>query len=75
VSRALPGAVLHSVDAVMEHVLRLVGDGQVRAVDGSLISVDVDSICLHGDTAGSVALAAAVRDALADSGVTIASFV
>ena len=75
VSRALPGAVLHSVDAVTEHVLRLVGDGQVRAIDGSLISVDVDSICLHGDTAGSVALAAAVRAALVGSGVTIASFV
>jgi len=75
VSRALPGAVLHSVDAVIEHVLRLVGDGQVRAADGTLISVDVDSVCLHGDTAGSVALAAAVRDALAGSGVTIASFI
>jgi len=75
VSRALPGAVLHSVDAVTEHVLRLVGEGQVRAVDGSLITVDVESICLHGDTAGSVALAAAVRAALVGSGITIASFI
>ncbi|MDH6237763.1 5-oxoprolinase subunit PxpA [Cryobacterium sp. CG_9.6] len=75
VSRALPGAVLHSVAAVTEQVLRLAGDHQVLAIDGKLIDVEVESICLHGDTPDSVVLAAAVRAALVGSGITIDSFI
>lgn len=75
VSRTLPGAVLHSVDAVIEQVLRLSTENQVRTIDGSLIDVNVDSICLHGDTADAVTLAAAIRGALDAAGITVRSFV
>ncbi len=75
VSRSLPGAVLHSVDAVTEQVVRLAVDRQVRAVDGTLIDVPAQSICLHGDTPDAVRLATAVRAALQAAGVTLASFV
>ncbi|TDW29399.1 LamB/YcsF family protein [Cryobacterium psychrophilum] len=75
VSRRLPGAVLHSVAAVTEQVLRLAGDHQVLAIDGTLIDMEVESICLHGDTPDSVVLAAAVRSAIVGSGITIESFV
>jgi UPF0271 protein len=75
VSRREPGAVLHEVEDVVEHVLRLAGDGVVRATDGSLVPVKAESICLHGDTPGAVAMAAAVRAALVDAGIRIESFV
>jgi UPF0271 protein len=74
VSRREPGAVLHKVEDVVEHVLRLAGDGVVRAIDGSLVPVHAESICLHGDTPGAVAMAAAVRAALVDAGIRIESF-
>lgn len=74
VSRREPGAVLHEVKDVVEHVLRLATDGLVRAIDGSLVPVKAESICLHGDTPGSVAMAAAVRAALVDAGIQIQSF-
>ncbi|GEP27560.1 LamB/YcsF family protein [Cryobacterium levicorallinum] len=75
VSRTLPGAVLHSVEAVTAQVVRLALEGTVVAVDGSVIAVPAESICLHGDTPGAVRLAAAVRSALLAAGVSVASFV
>ncbi|MDJ0377103.1 5-oxoprolinase subunit PxpA [Cryobacterium sp. PH31-L1] len=75
VPRTLPGAVLHSVDAVTAQVVRLAVEGTVVAVDGSVIAVPAASICLHGDTPDAVRLAAAVRSALVSAGVSIASFV
>lgn len=74
VSRREPGAVLHSTDAVVEHVLQLVTRGTTTAIDGSVIEVQAESICLHGDTLGAVAMAQAVHAALRAEGVTIESF-
>jgi 5-oxoprolinase (ATP-hydrolysing) subunit A len=74
VSRREPGAVLHEVDDVVEHVLRIANDGVVRATDGSLVPVSAESICLHGDTPGAVAMARAVRSALNDAGISVQSF-
>ncbi len=75
VSRREMGAVLHSVDAVVEQVLLLVAEGRIRAIDGTLIDVRAESVCLHGDTPGAVAMAAAVNAALRNAGVRIESFV
>lgn len=75
VSRTLPGSVLHDAAAVTEQALRLAAEGQVRAIDGTLIDVAVESICLHGDTPGAVTMAAAVRAALQGAGLTVRSFV
>jgi UPF0271 protein len=67
--------VLHSVSAVTDQVLRLVLDGQVATIDGTIIDVPVESICLHGDTPDAVNLAVAIRASLEGAGVTITSFV
>jgi UPF0271 protein len=75
VSRRLPGAVLHDEDVIAERMLRLVSDGVVEAVDGSVVQIEADSICVHGDSPGAVAIARRVRDRLQAAGVTIASFV
>lgn len=75
VARTQPGAVLHSIEAVVAQSLDIALHGEVTAIDGSRISVDVQSLCLHGDTPGAVAMAAAVHTALHDAGVTITSFV
>ena len=62
VPRSEPGAVLLDPDAVTTQAARLALSGLV------------DSLCVHGDTPGTVALASAVREALVDAGVTIAPF-
>ena len=75
VSRREPGAVLHDEDAVAANMVRLATEGTIVARDGSTIKTSAESICLHGDTAGAVSMAAAVRRELEASGVDIRSFV
>lgn len=72
--RAEPGAVLHDPAAVAHQAVRFVHHGEVSAVDGSPVAVAVESICLHGDTPGAVAIARIVRQQLAEAGVTLARF-
>ncbi|MGF9663851.1 5-oxoprolinase subunit PxpA [Arthrobacter crystallopoietes] len=74
VSRREPGAVLHDTDLVVTNMVRLAQTGKITAIDGTIIRVDAESICVHGDTPGSVAMAAAVRAGLESAGVTVRSF-
>ena len=55
--------------------MRLVTEGKVTAVDGTDIELGADSVCVHGDTPGAVAIATAVREALQAAGVEIGPFV
>ena len=73
VSRREPGAVLHDSALVASRMLRLVRDGVVEAVDGSLARVQAQSICVHGDSPGAVEMARAVRMAPASDGVGVRS--
>ncbi|OMC51845.1 hypothetical protein A5747_22415 [Mycobacterium sp. IS-836] len=74
VSRREPGAVLHDPAAIAERVLTMVTAGQVTAIDGAQIPVSVESVCVHGDSPGAVAIAAAVRERLTAAGVDVRSF-
>lgn len=74
VSRREPGSVLQSESDVVEHVLRMASDGEVVAIDGSRIRIAAESICVHGDTPGAVAMASAVRQALESAGVSVGAF-
>ena len=74
VSRREPGAVLHDAEEVAERMVTLVRTGTVPAIDGSPVTVAAESICVHGDSPGAVAMARAVRRALTDAGVRLRSF-
>ncbi|GAA3693672.1 5-oxoprolinase subunit PxpA [Arthrobacter ginkgonis] len=75
VSRREAGAVLHDAAQVTANMVRLATEGTIVARDGSLIETSAESICLHGDTAGAVAMAASVRAGLEAAGVGIKGFV
>jgi len=74
VPRAQPGALLHEPEAVAARVLRMVREGVVTSVDGDDVAVAAESVCVHGDSPGAVAMAAAVRAALEDAGVELRPF-
>ena len=74
VSRRDKGAVLHDSALVARRMLRLVRDGVVEAIDGSLARVQAQSICVHGDSPGAVEMARAVRKALEGDGIAVRSF-
>lgn len=74
VPRKEPGAVLSDPDVVAARVVRLVTEGVVTAVDGTDVTIAAESVCVHGDSPGAVAMAAAVRAALDAAGVTMTAF-
>jgi 5-oxoprolinase (ATP-hydrolysing) subunit A len=74
VSRREPGAVLDDPCAIAERVLTMVTSGTVTAVDGSTVTLDVESVCVHGDSPGAVHIATAVRDRLAANGIDLKAF-
>ena len=49
----------------------MVRDQRVAAVDGTMVAVRVDTICVHGDTAGAAILARRIRVALEAAGVNV----
>lgn len=75
VSRREKGAVLHDPEVVGQRMVRLVETGQIQAIDGSWVTLQADSICVHGDSPGAVAMAQQVRQQLEAAGVTLRSFV
>ncbi len=75
VPRSEPGALLDDPAAVAERAVRLAESAELVAADGSVLRVQVRSLCVHGDTPGAVAMARAVRAALAAAGLTPAPFV
>ena len=74
VSRREAGAVLHDERVVAQRMLRLVREGVVEAIDGSLTRVQADSICVHGDSPGAVAIAREIRRRFEAEGIAIRSF-
>ncbi|MEV8235935.1 5-oxoprolinase subunit PxpA [Rhodococcus sp. NPDC077669] len=75
VSRTEPGAVLGDPEVVAQRVSTMITDGTVEAVDGTTVEVRAESICLHGDSPGAVAMANAVRDLLRVNDIDISPFV
>lgn len=70
-SRRLPASVHTDPAVAAAQAVSLARDGGVRASDGSFLRLDVDTICIHGDTPNAAAIALAVRDALAKAGATL----
>lgn len=74
VPRGQPGAVLQDVEQIAARAVRMVTEGVVEAVDGSVVELQPASLCVHGDTPGAVQMALAVRSALEAAGVKLARF-
>lgn len=74
VPRTQPGAVLSDPAHIAERALSMIHTAEVSAVDGTVIRIEVESICVHGDSPGSVEIAAAVRDQLLAGGVKLSAF-
>ncbi|HJU43484.1 MAG TPA: 5-oxoprolinase subunit PxpA [Vicinamibacterales bacterium] len=70
-SRTKPGSVIHDTATVVERAVRMVKDNQVVTTDGSVIALEADTICLHGDTPGAADHARAVRRGLESAGIQV----
>ena len=72
--RGRPGAVIHDAGEAARRVLAMIEAGAILPEGAAPVPVAIDSVCVHGDTPGAVALARRVRAGLEEAGVTIAPF-
>lgn len=55
-------------------VLRMVEAGGVETVEGTLLSMEIGSIRVHGDSPGDIQMASAIRARLTDAGIAVKAF-
>jgi UPF0271 protein len=73
VPRRRSGAVITEAGAAADQALALAEGREFATSDGTTIALSVDTICVHSDTPGAVAIAAAVRERLAGARFTVAA--
>lgn len=49
VSRTIKGSVLHNAAECAERVLSMVKQGKVISINGNIIDIKADTVCVHGD--------------------------
>jgi len=69
--RDVPGAMLHDPAAASARAIEWARTGQVRTRTGGVLSLPLETLCVHGDTPDAAAIAAQVREALAAAGVRL----
>ena len=74
VPRGQDGAMIHDAAEAASRLLAFLDSGRMPVIDGDPIPLAAQSICVHGDSAGAVAMAREIRDRLSAEGVSISSF-
>lgn len=67
--RSLSGALLATVEDACDQVLLMIREGRVKALDGSIVALKTETICLHGDGPHAVGFAKALRQMLDGRGI------
>jgi len=57
VPRTQPGALIENEDQAAAQALRMAQKGEVVALDGSIVKVQADTLCIHGDSPTALAFA------------------
>ncbi len=73
-SRQKAGAVIHDPHTVVARAVRMVTERAVVSLDGTVLPIEADTMCVHSDTPGADRLAAQIRSALEAAGVTVETF-
>ena len=71
VPRSEPGAVIHDAEIVVARAVTIAREHAIVAADGTRVPLDVETICVHGDTPGAAALASRIRHTLTAAGIEV----
>ncbi|MEQ1923945.1 MAG: 5-oxoprolinase subunit PxpA [Pyrinomonadaceae bacterium] len=71
--RTEPNALILDTDIAIAQVLQMVNDGTVNAIDGNVIPITADTICIHGDGDNALEFASAIRQSLMAANINVAA--
>ena len=69
--RSQNNALIDDRKQAIEQVLQMVGSQTVTAVDGTVLNLKADTICIHGDGPNALEFAAAIRNAFAAANIAV----
>jgi UPF0271 protein len=70
-SRNIQGSVIKDAELAASRVMQMLEEGALVCASGKRIPTRIDSVCVHGDTPGAVAMAMAVRKKVEGAGIKI----
>lgn len=71
VCRSEPCSVITDSVEAAHRMVEIITTGQIKAIDGTTFPVQLDSICVHGDTPGSIEHMINLRRALNEAGIEV----
>jgi UPF0271 protein len=69
--RKMEGAIINDVEEISQRALRMIKTGEIVSIDGSIIKVKADTICVHSDTPHALHIVKELRKTLSLNGVKI----
>lgn len=73
--RGIEGALVKDAEKIRQRLTRVLLEGEVEAIDGSIIEMPIDSVLIHSDTPGAVVLANVIRETVLLAGMEVRPFV
>ena len=71
VSRKKPHALITDPKEAQKHVLNMVKNQSLNCHSGKQIPCEIDSVCIHGDNASSLATAKSIKENLVENGLVL----
>src|SRR5215467_1556257 len=71
VSRRRPDAQVHDADEAVRRAIRMVREGKVTAIDAAEVTMQVDTICIHGDGPHAAEFAHRLREGFEAAGIAV----
>ncbi|EHN59319.1 LamB/YcsF family protein [Oenococcus kitaharae] len=74
VARSHENAVITDPDLIAKRVLKLIQTESLQTIDGSILNLKADSICVHGDNKAALEIVEKIRSVLSEANIQIKSF-
>ncbi|WP_040984425.1 LamB/YcsF family protein [Oceanobacillus jeddahense] len=71
VERSREGSVITNYDEMVSRTIQMIKEKTVRTIDGKIIKMEGEILCIHSDTANSDILAEQLKDELVKNDITI----
>jgi 5-oxoprolinase (ATP-hydrolysing) subunit A len=71
-SRSESNALIKDHEIAVNQVIRMVKEGKVQSLQGTDVSIQADTICIHGDGENAIDFAKYISSALRESGIKVA---
>jgi UPF0271 protein len=69
--RRFKEAVLKDPEQIARRAVKMVREGGVESAGGQWITMDIDTLCIHGDNRESILAAAKIREYMAEEGIVV----